>query len=332
MTSGDMRFSSRACGKTILTGEHVVVYGYPALLLPLNVYARCVIEIREDADNNSEVRIFSLGEQNEFKWKEICEYISLRRREHFNTKMNLPLLALNAAWKFYRISGYPRLNITLRSSIPIGGFGSSTAIAAAIVKCVGKLAQKTISQQDLWNLLVEIETKNGTTVSGADQCVISYQLPVRFQKNSPIEKINLHSGMLKKFLIIQSGMPSCTTRECVEFVAQRRKMTPTKIDEIFKKLAKEGDRMLSFLKKDNVGDFFKSVKKSGELLISLGIVSSDSLGLIRRLEKLGGYLKLTGAGTVRSGGSGGILCFSNNYSRIESFLLENDYKYLSVKL
>lgn len=326
-----MQIISEAHGKTILTGEHIVVYGYSALLLPLNLKVTCKLSKIENGKANGKVEIVALGEKSEFSWEEIDKsYLNSTERPYL--KLQLVLASLNIAFDYFGIKKRPVFKLKLESSIPIGGFGSSTAVSAAIVKCVAKLVNKNISPLKLWRLLIQIERSCGAKVSGADQYVISCESFVKYQKNYQPEKIKLNSKILKNFLIIQSGTPSCTTKECVEFVARQKESNPGKIKDIFLGLAKEGIAMLHFLKKGDSIGFFKTIKNSGELLISLGVVSPDTVNLIRRIEKLGGYLKLTGAGTIGNGGSGGILCFSNNYKRIESFLLKNHLDYLKVSI
>lgn len=317
-----MQIVSEACGKTILTGEHAVVYGYPALLLPLSLKVKCKLSEFEDDVLDGKVVIFALGEKSEFSWKEIDEFY----------KHQLVLASLKTSFDYFGIKKRPGFKLKLESSIPIGGFGSSTAVSAAIVKCVAKLVDKNISRLKLWRLLIQIERLSGAKISGADQYVISHESFVKYQKNFHPEKIKLDSKILKNFLIIQSGKPNCTTKECINFIAQQKRSNPGKIKDIFTHLAKEGKKMLICLKKDDSLGFFKTVKNSGELLISLGVVSSDSVNLIRKIERLGGYLKLTGAGTIGNGGSGGILCFSNNYKKIEAFLLKNHLGYLKVSI
>lgn len=326
-----MQIVSEACGKTILTGEHIVVYGYPALLLPLSLKVKCKLNQFEDDISEGKVAIFTLGEKSEFSWKEIDKFY-LNRNQYPNFKLQLVLASLKTSFDYFGIKKRPGFKLKLDSSIPIGGFGSSTAVSAAIVKCVAKLVNKKISQLNLWRLLIQIERLNGAMVSGADQYVISHESFVKYQKNFRPEKIKLDSKILKKFIIIQSGTPHCTTKECISFIAQQKKSNPEKIKGIFRRLAREGKKMLICLKKDDLLGFFKTIKNSGELLISLGVVSPDSVNLIRKIEKLGGYLKLTGAGTIVDEGSGGILCFSNNYKKIESFLLKNHLDYLKVSI
>lgn len=322
---------SEACGKTILIGEHIVVYGYPALLLPLSLKVKCKLSEFEEGITDGKVAIFALGEKSEFSWKEINKFY-LKRTQNPNFKLQLVLTSLKTSFDFFGIKKRPGFKLKLESSIPMGGFGSSTAVSAAIVKCVAKLANKNISRLKLWRLLIQIERLSGAKVSGADQYVISHESFIKYQKNRRPERIKLDSKILKNFLIIQSGTPHCTTKECINFIAQQKRSNPGKIKGIFMRLAKEGKKMLVCLERDDSLGFFKTIKNSGELLISLGIVSPDSVLLIRKIEKLGGYLKLTGAGTIRKGGSGGILCFSNNYKKIESFLLKNHLDYLKVSI
>lgn len=326
-----MQIVSEACGKTILTGEHIVVYGYPALVLPLNLKVKCELTLLEDNIASEKVVIFALGERSEFSWKEIDDYC-LNHVQCQNFKHQLVLISLKISFDYFGIKDRPALILKLDSSIPIGGFGSSTAVSAAIVRCVAKILNKKIFSLKLWKLLIEIEKQCGAKVSGADQYVISHESFVKYQKNFHPEKIKLDSEILKNFLIIQSGEPDCTTKECIKFIADQKMLNPGKIKDIFVSLATEGKIMLACLKKNDSTGFFRAIKNSGELLISLGVVSSDSVNLIRKVERLGGYLKLTGAGTVGRGGSGGILCFSNNYEKIESFLLKNHVGYLRVSI
>lgn len=327
-----MHVVSEACGKTILTGEHIVVYGYPALLLPLNLKVRCKLSAFQNDTANGKVVIIALGEKSEFSWNEIDKFY-IDRTQHPNFRLQLVIASLINSFEYFGLTkNRPSIRLKLESSIPVGGFGSSTAVSAAIVKCVAKLAKKNISQLKLWRILMQIEELCGAKVSGADQYVISYESFVKYQKNFHPEKIKLDSKILNNFLIIQSGTPLCTTKECVDFIAEQKKSNPGKIGDIFLRLAREGKKMLVCIKKDDSLGFFKTIKNSGELLISLGVVSPDSVNLIRKIEKLGGYLKLTGAGTVGNGGSGGILCFSNDYNIIESFLLKNHLVYLKVSI
>ncbi len=321
-----MQIVSEARGKIILAGEHIVVYGYPALLLPINLKIKCKLSDIEDAANGKVV-IFALGEQSEFTWHEVGELCL-----NHNSKFQLVLVALKTSFDYFKIKDKPGFKLELESSIPVGGFGSSTAVSAAVIKCVAKLAKRKISKLELWKLLVKIERLCGANVSGADQYVISHESFVKYQKNAQPIQIRLNSKILHNFLVIQSGTPSSTTKECVDFVAEQKKLDPIKVGNIFARLAGEGENMLSCLNKDDRMGFFRTVKNSGELLISLGVVSPDSVKLIRKIEKLGGYLKLTGAGTVGNGGSGGILCFSKNYNKIVEFLLKNNLVYFKVSV
>src|SRR3989344_6763987 len=63
-----MQIVTEACGKTILVGEHIVVYGYPALLLPLNLKVKCKLSEFKDDSHDGKVVIFALGEKSEFSW------------------------------------------------------------------------------------------------------------------------------------------------------------------------------------------------------------------------------------------------------------------------
>lgn len=321
---------SQACGKTILTGEHIVVYGYPAVLLPLNnVFCECKID---DIRTGGDIKILALDKQTELSWEDIEEYYTSSKNTVLDSRLGLTLLSLKSSLDFFKQGNYPYFDLHLDSSIPMGGFGSSTAVAASIVRSMAKLADKVLSPAELYELLVKIETENGAAVSGADQYVVSHNMPIKFRKNTVAEEVRINTDTLNYFLIINSGTPTSTTKECIDFVAQQKESSPERIGTLFERLADVGERMIECFQKGDNDGFYNAIRDSGELLISLGVVSPQSVDLIRKLENLGGYLKVTGAGTVGDGGSGGILCFSNRYNEIEAFLKENNTGYLRVSI
>jgi len=325
---------SQACGKTILTGEHIVVYGYPAVLLPLNVYTQCKINnIRPSSPyREKNIVISALDKQTALSWEDIDKCCTHLKENTPDIRLGLTLWSLKTSLDFFETRNYPSFNLQIESSVPTGGFGSSTAAASAIVRGMAELANRSLSPSELYELLVDIETRNGAVVSGADQYVVSHEIPIKFKKNTTPEEININSEMLNYFLIINSGTPSSTTKDCVDYVAQLRNSDPERTDNIFNRLAEQGVEMIDSIQENDADRFFNSVKESGELLISLGVVSPQSIDLIRKIEDLDGYLKLTGAGTISHGGSGGILCFSDTYDKIEAFLNEINVGYLRASI
>ncbi|MCA9981008.1 MAG: hypothetical protein KDD89_09245, partial [Anaerolineales bacterium] len=156
-------------GKIILFGEHAVVYGQPAIAVPVSqVRATAVVE---DAPHDGVLlRARDLGLD---VWlHEAAEVNPLAAAvRSLQTRLDAPL------------SG---LTITVTSNIPIAsGLGSGAAIAAALIRA---LAQH-IGRDDLTSnaavsaLTYEVERIHHGTPSGIDNTVVSYEQAVYFVRD-----------------------------------------------------------------------------------------------------------------------------------------------------
>src|ERR671931_241097 len=110
----------RACGKAILCGEHAVVYGRPAIGVPLaQIYAEA--EVREGTGG-----VAIVAEDLDQAW--MLE--ELQPEQPLAHIVRATLQALNE-------DTAPNLLLTLHSTIPMArGLGSGTAVSTAIVRAL----------------------------------------------------------------------------------------------------------------------------------------------------------------------------------------------------
>src|SRR3990170_2610551 len=117
------KISAKSCGKTILTGEHIVVYGYPAVLLPLNIFTTCILsEIKPNLEERNKIFISALNERLEIDYKDLSKLAISKSSTFLNNKLNVVLSSLQLILKRYHIESFPSFNLKLISNIPIGGF------------------------------------------------------------------------------------------------------------------------------------------------------------------------------------------------------------------
>lgn len=106
---------------------------------------------------------------------------------------------------------------------------------------------------------------------------------------------------------------------------------PRKIERIFRNIEKTAKGMLSLLltkKYPQLGDLFKENEK---LLEELKVVSSQTQSLIRKIEKIGGGAKISGAGGIKRG-SGIILAYHQEPGILLNFAQKEKLSCFEVKL
>lgn len=164
--------SATAPGKIILFGEHAVVYGQPAIAVPVDaVRARAIVETTDD--EGIEMVMLDLDESLWLHEAEDSHPLSRAVRNFFRQS---PELAL-------RDDG---LRISLTSTIPMaGGMGSGAALSSALFRVLARhynmrdlMTNEVVSQMSY-----EIEKLYHGTPSGVDNTVVTYNKPVYFVRD-----------------------------------------------------------------------------------------------------------------------------------------------------
>ncbi len=77
---------------------------------------------------------------------------------------------------------------------------------------------------------------------------------------------------------------------------------------------------------------FHSVREAQEQLTQMGIVTRHTQNLIEELNELDGFAKVSGAGSIKGKGSGAVICFADDYSKIKEFLNQVGFKYYQLAM
>jgi len=163
--------SASACGKIILFGEHAVVYGRPAIAVPVTqVQATAIIE---PGGHGLTIHAADIDQALAAEPTNAIDPLA--------TIVNLTLVHLNCP--------LPDLEITIRSTIPIAsGLGSGAAVSTAIVRALAQfVGRDDISPDVVSDLVYEVEKLYHGTPSGIDNTVIAYQKPVYFVRGQAIQ-------------------------------------------------------------------------------------------------------------------------------------------------
>ena len=271
--------TASAPGKAILFGEHAVVYGQPAIAVPVTqVQATVTIE---PAPPGSGLTVVApdLGTR--------CSLSAAPENEPLAAAARLTLVHLS--------NREPDAALTVTSTIPIAsGLGSGTAVSTALVRALASFLGHRLDPAQVSALVFEVEKIHHGTPSGIDNTVVAYAQPVYFERGCPVERLSVHTPFT--LLIGDTGVRS-PTKEAVERVQRGRQRNPARCDALFDQIGEvviEARRAIESGRVDRLGPLMDD---NHELLIGLG-VSSRKLDDLVEAARFAGALgaKLSGAG------------------------------------
>lgn len=222
-------YSASAPGKTILFGEHAVVYNHPAIAAPIK-QVRAKVYITPNPLGKTGCLMISAPD------------IGLHGALDSLDKSNPIRSIIENVRAELNITHFPSAHIRIKSTIPIAaGLGSGAAISVALIRALATYLGHQIPEELVSALTFEVEKIHHGTPSGIDNTVITYAQPIYFCKYSALpEKRNfelLVVGSPITLVIADSGITS-PTAQAVAGVRQRWQATPHIYDEIFNSIHK----------------------------------------------------------------------------------------------
>jgi mevalonate kinase len=271
--------TSSAPGKIILFGEHAVVYGRPALAVP-------VTQVHADADVSDSERAGI--------WIDAPD---IGLRAELNTlPSDQPLASVIHNFLFIsRISPFPNLNIKITSSIPVAsGLGSGAAVTVALTRALSHHLDYSMTDEDVNAFTYEIEKLHHGTPSGIDNTVVTYAKPVYFIKGNPIETFKVGSPFT---IVIGNTGISAPTKESVGDVRKLWEADHARWERVFDEvgeIAKEARKAIETGKRDSLG----GLMDQNHTLLQKMTVSSPELDSLVSAARNAGALgaKMSGGG------------------------------------
>jgi mevalonate kinase len=278
-----MQSHTSAPGKIILCGEHAVVYGRPAIALPLSkIRARASVApgaagigIRFDAPN-------------------------LGRRWLLAAAPGDPLSELTlATLEQLGITRIPDIQITITSDIPIAsGMGSGAAIATAIVRALATAFGRNLSAAEISALVYASEQRYHGTPSGIDNTVIAYEQAIWFQRRSEPPHLIEPLPIAAPFTLVigDTGVRSAT-RLPVGEVRRRWQEDPARYEALFDLVADVVHQARHALARGDVATLGPLLDRNQEALEQIGVSSPELERLITAARRAGAAgAKLSGGG------------------------------------
>lgn len=212
--------TSSAPGKIILFGEHAVVYGRPALAVP-------VAQVHADVDVTDSPRGGI--------WIDAPD---INLHAELNTlPSDHPLAAVIHNFLFLsRVSSFPNLDIKISSTIPVAsGLGSGAAVTVALTRALSTHLDFPMNDEQVNAFAFEIEKLHHGTPSGIDNTVITYAKPVYFVKGNSIETFTVATPFT---IVIGNTGITAPTKESVGDVRKLWEADPLKWESVFDDVGK----------------------------------------------------------------------------------------------
>ncbi len=296
-----------ACGKIILLGEHAVVYGRPAIALPIPLAVEAVVR-REGQGINIVIP----------RW-------GLEQPVHANTQGLSGILA-----KILSDLGLAAQNMTIEvfPHIPRAmGLGGSSALAVAILRALDAQFELGLDNHQINSLAYECEKAAHGTPSGVDNTVATYGTPLLYQKQNeqPLFR-DLKLAEPLELVVGITGKESLTA-DTVAKVRAAWQQHPQRYDGIFDQighLTEAAEQALLQAKLSDLGDLMNLCHGYLNALQ----LSTPELEELIHIARTHGALgaKLTGGG---GGGSMIALC-QDNQQQVQQAMTAAGYETLSV--
>jgi mevalonate kinase len=188
--------SASAPGKVILFGEHAVVYGRPAIAVPVTQVKAKAIVTANPRGAPGEVRVQAPDIGLESTLEELDA----------GNPLAAAILAVVSSLKVKRI---PACTIKITSTIPVAaGMGSGAAVSVAVIRALSAFFGHPLPDEKVSALAFEVEKIHHGTPSGIDNAVVTCARPVYFVKGKPIEILQV--GRSFTLVIGDTGIASPT--------------------------------------------------------------------------------------------------------------------------
>ena len=289
-------YTYSAPAKIILSGEHAVVYGKPALITALDIRLNVTVAVASRAHESDVLSRIRTLAQDHLRRKRIPLYDTVTFRAQ------------------------------IRSHIPSGrNLGSSAALSvAASAAYLHALTDREPTRDMINAVAYEAEKEFHGNPSGADNStscfggLIYYRKEFEFLKHISALHAKLPDVIANHLLIIQTGKPKESTAEMVALVGKKYNESPNEIEAAMSAIEKSTKKMTLAITGENPHLFAEAIVENQKQLEVLGVISERAKKILESLAPYG-VGKMTGGGGVTAG-AGNLLFFAHDPVATRAYL------------
>lgn len=323
-----------APAKLIISGEHSVLYGQPALAIAINRYTSATTtwsvnpQLRFELSNLSYTKSYNIHELHSIARNLHNNYSKfLAGEKNIGSVIKSPFELLqylvSRLLEVFNLKLSRGIRICVESNIPIGcGMGSSAAAIASTVSALAALLDCEWQDGERLDFCREVENLQHGKSSGLDLHLVNYGGSVCFVngKTQPraVPKIPLS--------IINTGQPQTSTGTCVTHVASIFTKDPALASEF----AVVTNQIDSALQSNNLLNFKQGIRANHRLLQRIGVVPDKVANFISEVEARGGAAKICGAGAVAGDNAGIVLLVADQ--NMQDIVSKYNYELQSIQV
>ncbi|MFH1523707.1 MAG: mevalonate kinase [Chloroflexota bacterium] len=271
--------TSSAPGKIILFGEHAVVYGRPALAVPVT-QVQATATVSENSRGGIWIEAPNINLSSE---------LSSLAPDH-------PLVAVvTSVFSALGIVRLPACTIYLQSTIPVAaGLGSGAAVSVAILRALSAFLGQPLSDEQVNGLTFKVEKLYHGTPSGIDNTVVTYAKPVYFVKGQPVEIIRVDAPFT---IVIGDTGISVPTKESVGTVRKLWKADSSHWERVFDRVGEIVWNARQAIERGDIAELGALMDDNHALLKEMNVSSVELDYLTEAARKSGAHgAKLSGGG------------------------------------
>jgi mevalonate kinase len=339
-TSDNMRPKStkgaRSPGKIILSGEHSVVYGAPALVAAVDQYTDVWFTpltesrvLQTAFGNISKGEIYGMEAIGQLRQKlddrfELFEKGKLPIQQILQRPDDLAIYTIARLLVTFPVPGvksggsFPVPGrLSSRSDLPLGaGMGSSAAIIAATLVLYEHFLGKRLADQTRfeWVRFCErLQHGKGSAVDAA-AVILGGLNRVERDKVTGIQNDDAPIELGDNWYWVLTGIPAVSTGECVATVRKKH----GKDSQLWDAFAAITNALETELKTS--GDCIATLRENHKLLNQIGVVTPAAQQFIADVEAAGGAAKISGAGATKGENSGIVLVRMPDHDRMTNLM------------
>jgi mevalonate kinase len=315
---------AEAPGKLILSGEHAVVYGQPAIVTAVRKHVRA--EFAAAKTYRFHLPYFGreltlTGEQVDALGRRLRSQHDAFLRAQISIAEVMPdpmeLAPFALACVRQRVA-VPPASITVNFELPVGGgMGASAALAVSVIR--GAWAWAGREPTRLFDDAMACERLRHGNPSGVDPWASLHGGVLQFQDGASIPL----KAASRRLFVVDTGTPTNSTGECV---SQVRANADSAIWPQFGEVTRALAQALMTEHDHGIRD---AVRENHALLCQIGVVPPRVQEFIAALAAAGGAAKVCGAGTVTGEAAGVVWVFAD--SAPQGLCDEYGYNLMSVE-
>lgn len=332
------KFSASCPGKIILSGEHAVVYGCPAVAVAINRSMTTTVSHRTLSSVLVNLPSLSYTKSASFeKLQKLKKRLKSSRHKFLAGEYSIgdvvkkpfelaEYAVINAMESVgSRLSG---LDVETKSDLITGsGMGSSAAMAVTITAAVLRYNELEVSEQEFLELVKSAEEMQHGVTTGFD-VMTCYKGGVQCLYEGEVHALDIRK-LDFPFYLLNTGVPIDSTGTVVEHV--RKNFSNS---EIWNEFSDVTNKVKILLEKhdDNISMFSSLIDENQKLLEAIHIVPARVKKIIAGLRATGNSAKICGAGSVNGESAGIILVLAEDVMVLEEIANKNQCDFFKLEV